>query len=66
MTFVPGGGNTECLNVTVLVDDVVENNEQFSLSLDVGGASSVGLGAVSNAIVTIVGEEIMPPHCVHC
>jgi len=45
--------------VTVLADDIVEINERFFLSLDVGEASSVGLGTLSNSTVTIVGEVII-------
>lgn len=55
MTFAPSDGDKKCVNVTIVDDSLVENNEEFSLTLTTSD-SAVSLTS-SEATVTIIDND---------
>ena len=66
MTFSPSGGNTACVNMTILPDNAVESGKRFALLLDLAGSSQfLRLGSQANTTVIIVGEKWTSLCCLH-
>lgn len=51
------GTSTECFNITLIPDNIVEENEFFMLSLFVAKPMGFSLENASDALVTIVNDD---------
>ena len=58
VTFGPGD-RSKLLNVFILPDNIVENNEIFSLSLATGVGSPLTVGTPGTTVVTINDDDGM-------
>ena len=55
VSFTPAGNTTQCFEVAILSDDMIEPTETFVLLIAVNADPRIETGAIGNVTIRIIG-----------